>query len=471
MTASTFQAGIGRVVITPPLTAPHASWGAQVHVLPDGVDADLWATVLVVEDGATRAAWVDLDLVVITREQTAAIQARVAEVLGIPPGHVRVTVTHNHAGPPPNTWNWTSEGQAALDAYYAQLPEYAAGAARAALHTMQSAQVGAGLGQSRVAVNRRETAPGGRTITGVNFAGPIDPDVLVTRIDTTAGAPLAVIVGYTMHPTTMGPSNRVVSPDWPGYLKRTVESLTGATCIFAQGAAGDVGPGPDGFTDDLRVIRRLGTAVGSEAARVYFELDVPARTFRHERIWESGAPLGKWTSEPALATPVPVRVRTLRVPMPLIEHPPATRTAAELQAAQARLQALKDAGAPAAEVEAATFVTKRANMRHSRSQQYGGQETHDVALSLLQIGPVVFAGTEGEPFCATARAVKDASPFPFTWFGGYTSGWAGYIPTPEEYPRAGYEVETSPFAPPAAGALQEATIAALRELSAAEETQ
>ena len=45
-----FRAGVGRVVITPPLTAPHAGWGAQVHVLPDGVEADLWATALVVDD-------------------------------------------------------------------------------------------------------------------------------------------------------------------------------------------------------------------------------------------------------------------------------------------------------------------------------------------------------------------------------------------------------------------------------------
>src|SRR5690606_32514338 len=41
VTDSRLYAGIGRVSITPPLTAPHASWGAQVHVLPDGVDRDL----------------------------------------------------------------------------------------------------------------------------------------------------------------------------------------------------------------------------------------------------------------------------------------------------------------------------------------------------------------------------------------------------------------------------------------------
>ncbi|HEY7032420.1 MAG TPA: hypothetical protein VH482_13860, partial [Thermomicrobiales bacterium] len=107
MAANGFRAGVGRVEITPPLTAPHASWGAQVHVLPDGVEAALWATALVVDDGATRAAWIDLDIVVITGEEAQAIRAAVAATLGIPEAQVRVSVTHNHAGPPPSAWNWT----------------------------------------------------------------------------------------------------------------------------------------------------------------------------------------------------------------------------------------------------------------------------------------------------------------------------------------------------------------------------
>lgn len=135
MTESGFLAGVGRVDITPPLTMPHASWGAQVHVFPDGVESPLFATALVVDDGTTRAVWIDLDIVVITREESDAIRAAVGDVVGIGPELVRVTVTHNHAGPPPSAWNWSKQGQAAMDGYFAMLPEYAAGAARSALHT------------------------------------------------------------------------------------------------------------------------------------------------------------------------------------------------------------------------------------------------------------------------------------------------------------------------------------------------
>jgi len=73
----------------------------------------------------------------------------------------------------------------------------------------------------------------------------------------------------------------------------------------------------------------------------------------------------------------------------------------------------------------------------------------------------VLVGTEGEPFAAIGQAVKAQSPWPATWFGGYTGGWAGYVPTADAYPLGGYEVDTSPFTPGAADRLVAGTLAAL----------
>jgi len=90
MNGSTFHAGTGRVTITPPLSAPHAGWGAQTHIFADGVETDLWATVLVVDDGRERAGLVDLDLVIVTQAEADAIRSGVARVLGVAPENVRV---------------------------------------------------------------------------------------------------------------------------------------------------------------------------------------------------------------------------------------------------------------------------------------------------------------------------------------------------------------------------------------------
>ncbi|CAN5879758.1 hypothetical protein BH24CHL4_BH24CHL4_10250 [soil metagenome] len=464
MTESGFLAGVGRVDITPPLTMPHASWGAQVHVFPDGVESPLFATALVVDDGTTRAVWIDLDIVVITREESDAIRAAVGDVVGIGPELVRVTVTHNHAGPPPSAWNWSKQGQAAMDGYFAMLPEYAAGAARSALHTLRPAQFNAGSGESHVAVNRRETAPDGRPVTGANLDGVIDPQVLVVRIDDADGGPMAALVGYTMHPTTLGPTSRLVSADWPGHMKRTVEQLTGATCLFAQGCCGNIGPGQDGYTADVRVIEQLGARVGCEATSVYLSLDVPKVTRTHDRVWESGAPLSTWNQEPVVGVPPTVQVETRSVSLPVMEQPSVEEAQRHVDRAQEHLDTLQAAGATGAEIEAATFVAKRVNMAHWRATEYGGRSRVPVDVQVFRIGDVVLVGSQGEPFAEIGIAIKEQSPFEHTWFGGYTGGWAAYIPTAEAYPHKGYEVDTTPFAPEAAGVLVKETLEFLKEI-------
>jgi hypothetical protein len=465
MSKRQFRAGVGRVDITPPLTMPHASWGAQVHVFPDGVEAPLFATALVVDDGETRAVWIDLDIVVITDAEFAAIRDAVATVAEVGPEMVMVTVTHNHAGPPPSAWNWTKQGQAALDGYFGMLGEYAAGAARAAVNNLRRAEINAGSGESFVAVNRRETAPDGRPVTGANAEGVIDPQVFVVRIDDAEGGPLAAVVGYTMHPTTLGPTNRLVGPDWPGHTRRTVEELTGATCLFIQGCCGNVGPGFDGFTDDLNVVRRIGARVGCEAAEVYLSLDVPAVERTHERVWESGAPLSTWKKKPAGGTAPDVQVVTRSVALPVQEQPSMDEVNRAVEEAQQQLDELKAAGASAKEIEAATFVVKRANMAHWRAETYGGRSHVSLDVQILRIGDVVLVGSQGEPFAEIGLAIKERSPFEHTWFGGYTGGWAAYIPTAEAYPQKGYEVDTTPFAPEAAGILVEETVGMLTEMS------
>jgi neutral ceramidase len=459
-----FQAGVGRVDITPPLTMPHASWGAQVHVFPDGVEMPLYATALVVDDGESRGVWVDLDLVVITKAESDAIREAAGAEAGVPPDQVRVTVTHNHAGPPPSAWNWTRQGQAALDGYFGMLGPYSAGAVRLALANLRPAWIAAGSGTSHVGMNRRETAPDGRQVTGANREGFADPEVFVARIDGRDGSPLAAIIGYTMHPTTLGPTNRLVSPDWPGHMRQAVEALTGAPCLFAQGACGNVGPGPDGFTDDLGVVRRIGRQLGAEAARVYLSLDAPEVRRSHERIWESGAPLATWRREPVEKPEPAVAVVSRTVDLPVQEQPSVEEAQRKVDEAQIRLDRLTASGEPASQIEAATFVAKRSNMAHWRAVEYGGRTHVPFEVQGFQIGDIVLAGAQGEPFAEIGRAIKDRSPFPHTWFGGYTGAWAAYIPTAEAYPQGGYEVDTSPLTPEAAGVLVDGTIALLEEM-------
>lgn len=471
MTRDRLHAGFGRTSITPSLAVPHAGWGAQTHLLADGVHRDLFVSVLLLAqeraEGTTVTALVEFDLVGLYGLEPA-IQAAVAREADLAAGDVRVSVTHNHANPV--MWdNWIGGRPEEVAAYRDGLPTAAGGAARAARLAMRPVRLAAGVGTCTIGRNRRQTIRepdgGTRVIVGRDDHGPTDPDVTVLRFDDEDGSPYAAVLGYTCHPTTLGPDNRLHSPDYPGVAKSVFEDATGAPALFLQGAAGDVGP-EHGFVGDVAVVERLGAELGLEAARTFVGLRTrPVRlAFSHAR--ESGATLAIWEerSEPDEAPML--RARREAVELPLRPQPPIEEARAAYEEWRDRLARVTGDGSPASEVEATMFRARRAQMALTRSRLYGGRDTIDVTLELLRLGDVAVVGCNGEPFCAIGSAVKAASPFGVTFFGGYTGPSLGYIPWPDAFAEGGYEVETTPYAPEAATRLVDAAVRALEALHA-----
>jgi hypothetical protein len=63
-----------------------------------------------------------------------------------------------------------------------------------------------------------------------------------------------------------------------------------------------------------------------------------------------------------------------------------------------------------------------------------------------------------ELFCEISNEVRDRSPFAYTFYYGYTCGNLGYMLTPEEWPKGGYEPTVSPFTPQAPIDLKESVV-------------
>jgi neutral ceramidase len=221
VTTPTLRAGVGRAVITPPIGIAHAGWGVQTHQRAEGVDMDLLATVLVLANGPTEVALVDVDFCVVGRDLAGSIRQGVAELCGIPVPHVRLSYTHTHSGPMLGP-SWMTEGEELIAPYVASLPGRVAGAAWEAKRRLRPARVAAGSGSSGIAVNRRLKLPSGRVVAGRNWGGFTDPEVKVVRIDDVDERPLAVIVQYPDRGYEVD-----TSPFRPGAGERVVEaSLT-----------------------------------------------------------------------------------------------------------------------------------------------------------------------------------------------------------------------------------------------------
>ena len=462
------RVGVGRGAITPPIGIEHAGWGAQVHERAEGVHLDLWVTVLVVEGNAETFAIVDYDLMLVTVEDSDRVRADVAAVLGIEPTNVRVSFTHTHAGP---VWsNFLGDrsgraGQELVAGYRETVWSQTLGAAHQAKGSLRPARVAAGWGESSIAVNRRLTAPDGTVVVGQNPDGFRDPRVMVVRFDDIDETPLAALVCYAAHPIVLAFQNRSISPDFPGVTKRVVEQLTGATCLYLQGCAGNIMT-VEALTGDTGAAERMGTMLGAEAAKVFTGLRTLPTRRRFDRIVESGAPLGMWVDDPLPDRAPSIRVMERPIKMPVRETAPPDEAQAEAEALSRRFLDLQAAGVPQAEILDARYRARRALIRAAWARLCGGRSSLATTLHGIRIDDVALVGFPGEPFAEIGVRVRDASPFRYTHMAGYTNGVTGYVPTREEFARGGYEPEwATAFTPDAAGVLEAEAGSLLRRLS------
>ncbi len=460
-------AGTGRADISPAPGTPHAGWGAQTHQRGLGTDLPLAVTALVLAQGDESVAIADVDIIHVSSEVEAKAVALASEMTSIPADRIRISHTHTHSGP--NTFRLPiiTEGLPMVLKYIEDLPNRIAGAIWQAWRNRRPVRMAAGTGACDINVNRRFRTPEGRVVVGRNPEGPVDRTVRVLRFDDLDEQPVAIVVHYACHPTIMAWENRYHTPDFPGIVRRVVEEQVGGTCLFLQGAAGDVGP-RRGFTGDLRLYRALGRILGLEAAKVALNLEPLPREPRYTGCLESGATIALYCDEPVEPPAPALRVisRTARLPVRAIGDP--DELEAEAARLRARLNEVRQTGSEEA-VRSATAKATQAGMRAERARLVHGKTHVERRLMGIAIGSVALISTQGEPFIEIARKVTEESPFPLTLFSGYSHGGGGYIPMPEAYREGGYEIETTLFAPEAAGVLAAESIALLKDLAAGKE--
>ena len=463
------RVGVGRGNITPPVGIEHAGWGAQVHERAEGVHLDLWVTVLLVEGETETFAILDYDLMVITVEDSDRIRADVAGVLGIDPANIRVSYTHTHAGPVWSNLLGDRSGRAGAElvpGYRETVWSQTLGAAHEAMSDLRPARMAAGWGECSIAVNRRLRAPDGSVVVGQDPDGFRDPSVMVVRFDDTDEKPLAALVCYAAHPIVLAYQNRLISPDFPGVAKRVVEHLTGATCLYLQGCAGNIMT-TEALTGELAAAERMGTRLGAEAAKVFTRLRTLRTRRRFDRIVESGAPLGIWADDPLPDREPLVRVIERAIELPVRETAPPEQAEAEAKRLSRRFLDLQASGAPQSEVLDARYQARRALIRSAWAKLCDGQAGIATTLHGIRIDDVALVGFPGEPFAETGVRVREHSPFGHTHMAGYTNGVTGYVPTSAEFARGGYEPEwATAYTAEAAGMLEDEARAILSDLSA-----
>ena len=451
---SGLHAGVARADITPPVGVAQMNWGSQTHVRAVGIDpAGMKATALVLSDGNQRFAMVDVDRILVAGLEPAIAEA--AKRTGIPEAHIRIGATHTHAG----VMVSPAKGPPGLDLaplvdmaerYRLGLIDKVAGLVAEANGRLEPAHMHGGRGLGTININRRVRASGDSPpAVGRNPDGFVDRELVVFRIDDAQGQPMAVVANFQCHGTVLAYENKVISPDWVGMTRTTVEqAFPGALALFFQGAAGNQGP-IEGFSGDLAVAHRLGSTLGHQVAAIAMQIETVRRVPKFEGFVESTAFQAKqhWRVQGPRDATLRFASRVVDVPRRTYSEDEVAGMRARLRRAEGQLERLPHNASPTQRHQAGARVRRFADLLAQWTRP-ADPSPLQIEVQALRIGELALVAMPGEPFAEIGKAVKAASPFGFTMFCAYSDGIGGdYVPTDEEYAYGGYEVERSPYNP------------------------
>jgi hypothetical protein len=232
-----FQAGAASKDITPPLGIPMWGYGPPRHDAPcEGILDPLTAQAVVIAAGDDKVAIVGTDLGRgPTEEMMRVIRKDLASRAGIK--HVLISGSHSHHGPVIELTDEPGLGKGKFDAavaYSKKLPQLLVEVILAADKDRRPARLGIAT----------ETVKWNRNRQSKREPRATDPMLAVVRFDDRDGKPIAILANFAAHPVMIEAKVMKYSADYPGFLKNKVEAALGATCVFMQGAAGDMSPNP-----------------------------------------------------------------------------------------------------------------------------------------------------------------------------------------------------------------------------------
>ncbi len=430
---SCLQAGIARAAVTPPVGLRLA--GSLRDGPSESTHEDLTVTALLLSQNGSTVVLLACDLIILTPEDAERMRADVSRAVAVPPESVLLNVSHSHATPSPPAWceydyEAAVEDRDTVREYFDQLGRGLVEVASRARDSQVPVRIAAGLGSSDVNVNRRERRPDGTMVLGRNPDRPADRQVAVLRVDRLDGSPLAVVFNYACHPDVLGPKSSLISPDFVGPARAAFESLTGATSLFLQGAAGDIYPctGIVNEPDSVEAATRVGRRLGAEAARVVETLATRRRPARRIEWVSTASITTSWQYEdvpPPQGQQLAVARRMIR--MPLRALPPLEQAQAELQRVEGELANVP----PDATLSSRLIANRRVTFARLQVDAIEQGKPLEIPLELqaIRIGDAAILAVPVELFTEIGMAIKSASPFGVTLVSAYTNGVYFYVPT------------------------------------------
>lgn len=270
--AGELKAGVARVEITPSTFMTMYGYANRKCGPANGTHDPLYAKVLVLEAGGSRMALVTADLGSLVSDN---LRRTVATKLDIP--ILLLAASHTHSAPSFLPFGSAPATGDAAATYLTGLEGKIFAAIESASRSMFPARLAIGKGALQLGYNRLLLREDGRAralfdnLERVPY-GPVDPEIVLLRVEDDGGRARALLVHYAAHPVVLGTTSCKYSADYPGVVQSAVEkALEGTQVMFVQGGAGDINPLFQGRSgreeDDFAVMEKMGQLLASEVLR------------------------------------------------------------------------------------------------------------------------------------------------------------------------------------------------------------
>jgi hypothetical protein len=218
-----FKVGVAKTIITPDPLLP-VSGGVGPGRPATGKQGELTARAMVFEQGDTKVAFVQLDLLGFPSVLCARVHKQVPRIAA---DNILIGSTHTHSAP--DCYGFPGlNGKASGDLKFMDFVcNQAAAAINKALDGLQPAQLKIATGEAQGKI-------------AYNYYAPelYDPRMTVIQAVAPDGKPIGTLVNYAVHPEVLGNGVGLVSPDLVGPLCDKLEADLGGMGMFMNGAQG-----------------------------------------------------------------------------------------------------------------------------------------------------------------------------------------------------------------------------------------
>lgn len=432
------RVGIARADITPPEGMYARTWGSSKHDIAEGVHKPLYATCLAFQaEGAERPVYLlSLDLMsFMSKADEDGLRQPLIDEFGLKPDEFLMTLAHTHGAPFTDLCHSDAPGGQHIQPFRDKIGAACRQVITEARDALAPAILSWVNGVCRLAYNRElPIDDSGTLICGLNPDGTADDTLLVGRVTGTDGTPIATVVNYACHPTSVGGANKLISPDYIGALREIVEdTVGGGICLFLNGASGELTPRRS-FEDDVEAADQNGREVAYAVLQALEGLAPPGQMMAFSHKEDSGADLGRWHYQP---------------------NPPGTAFASLCDTVELDMLPLKSIEEIKAELAVTPkgFMKERLERQLAKREKVGDGPTFDMPIYVWRLGSSVFVGAPIELYSAFQIELRARFPDLSVVVMNICNGGLSYLPTRAAYDTDVYPVRIAMFA---AGGMEKA---------------